>query len=100
MEEEDEEALGRVEDAEDVLEGQASVTYGEEADDPSQTCVAEEVYYRKRVDKRRMEKLNEEVEVREFQEEAGEELVKVGWTRGKNGRGTVDKESGCAQCGG
>ena len=29
---------------------------------------------------------------REFQEEAGEELVKVGWTRGRNGRGTVEEE--------
>ena len=26
-----------------------------------------------------------------FQEEAGEESVKVGWTRGKNRRGTVDE---------
>ena len=34
---------------------------------------------------------------RGFQEEAGEELAKVGWTRGKNGRGTVDEESGCTQ---
>ena len=42
----------------------------------------------KRVDKRRME---------ERREEAGEELAKVGWTCGKNGRGTVDEESGCAR---
>ena len=26
--------------------------------------------------------------------EGGEELVKVGWTHGKNGRGRVDEESG------
>ena len=32
----------------------------------------------------------------ELREEAGEEPVKVGWTRGKNGRGTVDEESKCA----
>ena len=37
----------------------------------------------KRTYKRRME---------EFQEEAGEEPVKVGWTHGHNGRGTVDEE--------
>ena len=37
---------------------------------------------------------------REFQEETGEEPVKVGRTRGKSGRGTVDEESGCAQSGG
>ena len=37
---------------------------------------------------------------RGFQEEAGEELAKVGWTRGINGRGTVDEKSGCAQSGG
>ena len=30
---------------------------------------------------------------REFQEEAGEELVKVGWTRGRNGRGRLRKRS-------
>ena len=29
-----------------------------------------------------------------YQEEAGEEPAKVGLTRGKIGRGTVDKESG------
>ena len=28
--------------------------------------------------------------------EADELPVTVGWTRGKNGRGTVDEESGCA----
>ena len=33
---------------------------------------------------------------RGFQGEAGEELAKVGWTHGINGRGTVDEESGCA----
>ena len=27
-------------------------------------------------------------------------LAKVGWTRGKSGRGTVDEESGCAESGG
>ena len=32
----------------------------------------------KRVDKRRMEELREEVSVEEFQEEAGKESVKVG----------------------
>ena len=37
---------------------------------------------------------------REFQEEAAEELVKVGWTRGMNGKRTVDQESGCAYGGG
>ena len=29
--------------------------------------------------------------------EAGEELVKVGWTRGTNGRGIVDEDSGWAR---
>ena len=38
-------------------------------------------------DKRRMEELREEVD---------EEPDKVGWTCRKNGRGTVDEESGCA----
>ena len=33
-------------------------------------------------------------------EEASEEPAKVGWTCGKNGRGTVDEKSGCAQSGG
>ena len=32
----------------------------------------------------------------ELREEAGEEPVKVGWTCGKKGRGTVDKENKCA----
>ena len=40
-----------------------------------------------------MEELREEVGGRESQEEAGEELVKVAWTCGKNRRGTVDEES-------
>ena len=31
---------------------------------------------------------------KESHEEAGEESVNVGWTCGKNGRGTVDEESG------
>ena len=53
----------------------------------------------KRIDKRRMEELREEVGVKESQEEPGEEPVKVDWTRGKNGRGTVDEESACAQTG-
>ena len=48
----------------------------------------------KSADKRRMEELREEVSVKE--EEAGEELAKVGWTRGQNGRRTVDEESRCA----
>ena len=43
-----------------------------------------------RIDKLRME---------ERREEAGEELVKVGWTRGKNGRERL-MESICAQSGG
>ena len=34
--------------------------------------------------------------MRESHEEAGEEPAKVGWTRGKNGRGAVDEDSGCA----
>ena len=38
-----------------------------------------------RVDKGRMEEVGKELGVEEFQEEAGEELVKVGWTRGPNG---------------
>ena len=41
-----------------------------------------------------MEELREEVGVRESHKEAGEEPTKVGWTRGKNGRGTIDEESG------
>ena len=49
----------------------------------------------KRIDKRRMEELREEVGVRESHEEAGEELAKVGWTCGNNGRETVNEESGC-----
>ena len=40
VEEEYEEALHRVEDAEDVLEGEAGVTHGEEPDDPSQPCAS------------------------------------------------------------
>ena len=47
-----------------------------------------------RVDKRRMEELREEVGVNDFQEEAGEESVKVGWTRGGNGRGRLRKRAG------
>ena len=50
----------------------------------------------KRIDKQRMEELREEVGVRESHEEAGEELAKVGRTYGKNGKGTVDEENGCA----
>ena len=62
----------------------------------------------KRIDKRRMEELREEVGVRESHEEAGgresheeagEEPAKVGWTCGKNGRGTIDEERGCAWSG-
>ena len=45
----------------------------------------------KRIDKRRMEELREEV---------GEEPDKVGWTCGKNGRGMIDEESRCAWSGG
>ena len=45
----------------------------------------------KRIDKQRIE---------ELREEAGEEPAKVGWTCGKNGRGTVDEESICTQSGG
>ena len=40
----------------------------------------------KRIDRRRMEELREEVGVRESHEEVGEEPVKVGWSRGKNGK--------------
>ena len=47
-----------------------------------------------------MEELREEVGVREAHKEAGEEPAKVGWTRGKNGRGIIDEESGCAWNGG
>ena len=54
----------------------------------------------KRIDKRRMEELREEVGVRESHKEAVEEPAKVGWTCEKNGRGTIDKESGCAWSGG
>ena len=36
----------------------------------------------------------------EFREEAGEQLVKVGWAHGKNGKGTIDEGSGCTQRGG
>ena len=43
--------------------------------------------------------LREEVGVKEFQEKAGEELIKVGWTRGTNGGGTVNKDSGCPPSG-
>ena len=53
----------------------------------------------KRINKRRMEELREEVGVREPHEEAGEEPVKVGWTRGKNGYGAFDEESRCAYSG-
>ena len=52
----------------------------------------------KRIDKRRMEGLREEVD--ESHKEAGEEAAKVGWTCGKNGRGTIDEESGCSWSGG
>ena len=38
--------------------------------------------------------------MKESQEEAGEEPDKVGWTRGKNGRGKVNEESGCTWGGG
>ena len=52
----------------------------------------------KRIDKRRMEELRERGSrcERESHEEAGEEPVKVDWTRGQNGSGTIDEESGCA----
>ena len=53
----------------------------------------------KRIDKQRMEELTEEVGVRESHKEAGEEPAKVGWTGGKNGKGTIDEESGCAWSG-
>ena len=45
-----------------------------------------------------MEDLREKVG--ESHDEAGEEPAKVGWTCGKNGRGAVDEESGCAWSGG
>ena len=38
VEDEYEESLQRVEDAEDVLEGEAGVTHREEPDDPCQSC--------------------------------------------------------------
>ena len=41
-----------------------------------------------RTDNGRMEELMEEAGVTAI-------LTKVGWTCGKNGRGTVDEESGC-----
>ena len=50
----------------------------------------------KRINKRRMEELREEVGGRESHREAGEEPAKVGWTCRKNGRGMIDEESGCA----
>ena len=37
---------------------------------------------------------------RESHKEAGEESAKVGWKCGKNGRGTIDEESGCPWSGG
>ena len=37
---------------------------------------------------------------REPHEEVGEEPGKVGWSCGRNGRGTIDEESGCAWSGG
>ena len=43
---------------------------------------------------------HKEVGVKESDEEAGEEPAKVGWTCGKNGRGTIDEESGCSWSGG
>ena len=46
-----------------------------------------------------MEELRE-VGVRESHEEAVEEPTKVGWTCGKNGRGTIDEESGWTWSGG
>ena len=45
----------------------------------------------KRIDKRRIEELRDEVGVRESHEEASEEPAK-GWTCRKNGRGTIDEE--------
>ena len=48
------------------------------------------------IDKGRTEELTEEIGVKESHKEAGEEPAKVGWTGGKNGRGTIDEESGCA----
>lgn len=32
-----------------------------------------------------------------FHKEAGEEPITMGWAHGKNGRETVNEESGCAQ---
>ena len=43
-----------------------------------------------------MEELREDVGMKESQEEAVGWPVIVGWTRKKNGRGTIDEESGCA----
>ena len=43
----------------------------------------------KRINKRRMKELRGEVGVKESHKEVGEELAKVDWTRGKNGRGVT-----------
>ena len=48
----------------------------------------------KRINKRRMEELREEVGGRESHEEAADELAKVGWTCGKNGRLRLMKRLG------
>ena len=53
----------------------------------------------KSIDIRRMEELREEMGVKEFHEEAGEEMDKVDWTNRMNGRGTVDKGSRCTESG-
>ena len=51
----------------------------------------------KRIDKRRMEELREEVGVKEnLTRKLVRSWQKVGWTCGKNGRGTIDEDSGCA----
>ena len=42
-----------------------------------------------------MEELREEVDVKEFQEEAGGEMVKVGWTCGPKGMEKTDMGGLC-----
>ena len=56
----------------------------------------------KRIYKRRLEELREDVLVKESltSKEGCEEPAKAGRTRGKNGRGTIDEESGYAWSGG
>ena len=41
--------------------------------------------------------MNEKTIHKRFHKEAGEESITMGWAHDKNGRETVNKESGCAQ---